>query len=946
MPHSRANGLRVGIVIIALLATVGCASRVRPFTAPPQSVSEHRQFSYTHNISLFRVSNGMMVASVPDRNTNLVQVDMRYRVGAAEDPKGKEGLAHLVEHIMFELRKDGEATTITDRLRQHALFHNASTTWDATNYTATGVAANLKALLAIERDRLASDCSMLSDELLVREREVVRQEIAWRHGDGRTARDILREELLGESHAYKHPVGGSDASVASIGRDDVCAFMKQYYAPDRTMLIVSGNVDPKLLPGVVGPMFGPIETKATKPRTPIATPVFHGLESTLKLDIEEPAVIIAFPYPAWGTDELVHADLLTDILNAELESAAGSKHLEDVQMGVVGGLRSRVIFWILTADDVEHRPAMVELFFKIRAGLIANNPSGRYQSSKGETDVQFAHRRSLKRAALVRVLESFSSRASSVADYLQYTDHLLFMLKDMANLTNALLPDLKAYASNHFQRKNSRIVLVDPLSTKDNESSQSTEDSLQAPVQEFDISTWKSPVAPGEADAPLVLDIERIHPKTQRYTLDNGMRIILAPNFEYPTIDMRMVFPVGDSMDPADRPGLAYWTAALLSSKMNNKWPASIWNRVIDVRRMGGALEAWTTGRSTVFRNRGLAMYADGLLWQLHWLLESGTTASQLRKSKKLVRKEREADLKARKEAEDKPFARYRKTLLAGIFGAKHPYAFDRSLDEVFLSLDPEELEKFRDLNYGANGATLIVSGHFDPIVVGKDIEALFNNWPARGNAAPVTRIPDADDRSKALHAIIVDDDLPHPQITIAFPSTRGLLKDRALRLVTKEMISQRVSSVRERLGASYGVSVSANFNAGPGSVLIRGTVNRQKGAAALKLMTEELTRLRSGHELGDDFARARRKVLQQTLADAVNATRVAAQLVSEVTYNLPPDHSDRLANDIGQLTIAQAREQLAKDLRAEHTVLIIRGPKALGEALFKSIGVSDYVVN
>jgi len=55
-------------------------------------------------VSLFSVTNGLMVALVPESNTNLVKVDVRYRVGAADDPKGKAGLAHLVEHLLFTIR--------------------------------------------------------------------------------------------------------------------------------------------------------------------------------------------------------------------------------------------------------------------------------------------------------------------------------------------------------------------------------------------------------------------------------------------------------------------------------------------------------------------------------------------------------------------------------------------------------------------------------------------------------------------------------------------------------------------------------------------------------------------------------------------------------------------------------------------------------------------------
>ena len=54
---------------------------------------------------------------------------------------------------------------------------------------------------------------------------------------------------------------------------------------------------------------------------------------------------------------------------------------------------------------------------------------------------------------------------------------------------------------------------------------------------------------------------------------------------------------------------------------------------------------------------------------------------------------------------------------------------------------------------------------------------------------------------------------------------------------------------------------------------------------------------------------------MQRTLADTVDATSVAAQLVSEVSYNLAPDHEERVATEVGELTLELALGQLSKDL-------------------------------
>src|SRR5215204_1434609 len=58
-------------------------------TAPP---------AVTH----FTLSNGLEVVVVPDRRTPVVTHMIWYKVGSADEPAGKSGIAHFLEHLMFK----------------------------------------------------------------------------------------------------------------------------------------------------------------------------------------------------------------------------------------------------------------------------------------------------------------------------------------------------------------------------------------------------------------------------------------------------------------------------------------------------------------------------------------------------------------------------------------------------------------------------------------------------------------------------------------------------------------------------------------------------------------------------------------------------------------------------------------------------------------------------
>src|SRR5262245_60362737 len=75
-------------------------------------------------------ANGLRFVIMPDPSTQLAEVDVRYEVGSREDPPGKAGLAHLVEHLMFQHKPDGPNTKpLFHFLLQASVFVNAYTNW-------------------------------------------------------------------------------------------------------------------------------------------------------------------------------------------------------------------------------------------------------------------------------------------------------------------------------------------------------------------------------------------------------------------------------------------------------------------------------------------------------------------------------------------------------------------------------------------------------------------------------------------------------------------------------------------------------------------------------------------------------------------------------------------------------------------------------------------------
>jgi zinc protease len=262
-------------------------------------------------------SNGLRFVIMPDSSTELVEVDVHYEVGSREDPVGKAGLAHLVEHLMFQTRPDGPNTPpIFQTLLDMATFVNAVTNWDMTHYWTTVREENLDSMLKIEAMRMfyaadiagtpeapAFGCSTVPTSEFEREREVVRNEIR----AGSSAEDyiaqLVEQRMYPDGHAYERMIGGDDVQIASAHLNDACQFMKNYYAPERATLIIAGGVDVDKTIELIQKWFGKIPKRTAAPRVEVKPFVVSHQKIEIEADVERPSVWIGWSLPAGNTPQ-------------------------------------------------------------------------------------------------------------------------------------------------------------------------------------------------------------------------------------------------------------------------------------------------------------------------------------------------------------------------------------------------------------------------------------------------------------------------------------------------------------------------------------------------------------------------------------------------------------------------------------------------------------------
>src|SRR3954454_14355692 len=202
------------------------------------------------------LSNGFKALVLPRTHAPVVVCDLYYPVGSVNEPAGKSGLAHFVEHMLFKGTERFPKGQI-DRLAFIAAGQsNAETGEDCTHYWFAFPSDRWELALAVEADRMRG--ASFDPAEIEAERHVIVEERA-RDLDSPAGRlDQTHLAVAYLHHPYRNPILGWPDDLARISDDDLRAFYRLHYRPDGAVLVVVGDVAPDAALDRVEAHFGPI----------------------------------------------------------------------------------------------------------------------------------------------------------------------------------------------------------------------------------------------------------------------------------------------------------------------------------------------------------------------------------------------------------------------------------------------------------------------------------------------------------------------------------------------------------------------------------------------------------------------------------------------------------------------------------------------------------------
>ena len=225
----------------------------------------HSQPSHTAQpVESFRLANGLDVVVVPDRRAPVVTHMVWYRNGSADDPAGKSGIAHFLEHLMFKGTAKWPAGEFSKIVAGFGGQENAFTSFDYTAYFQRVPKEHLRAMMDYEADRMTG---LAFDESVVApERDVVLEERKMRVDSDPAAQ--LGEEFssaLFVHHPYGTPIIGWEHEIEELNRDDAFAYYQRFYTPENAILVVAGDTDAATVRRLAEETYGAIPARGETP---------------------------------------------------------------------------------------------------------------------------------------------------------------------------------------------------------------------------------------------------------------------------------------------------------------------------------------------------------------------------------------------------------------------------------------------------------------------------------------------------------------------------------------------------------------------------------------------------------------------------------------------------------------------------------------------------------
>ncbi|MDJ0742468.1 MAG: pitrilysin family protein [Xenococcaceae cyanobacterium MO_167.B27] len=502
------NISRIGQKLLVLLLILALIWGLTPNVATADSDTSIQPYlsRLSDRITEFRLSNGMKFIVLENHEAPVISFVTYANVGGVDEPDGKTGVAHFLEHLAFKGTKsigsnnyalekrfldrldqlfaeiktakaagdEAKVAKLTKEFNQvksqansfvkqnhygqivdtaGGVGLNAATSADYTSYFYSFPANKLELWMSLESERFLEPVF----RQFYQEKQVILEERRLRTDNspiGKTIEILLDTAFT--SHPYKRPTIGYDEDIRNLTRDDVRQFFNIYYTPYNLTIAIAGDVNPKQVKKLAKAYFGRFPKK---PKPPEVTTIEPTQTETREVTVNLPTQpwylegyhIPALTHPDYPVYEVI-ADILSNGRTSRLyQSLVEKQQIALSAQGFSGFPGDKypnlMLFYALTAPG--HNIEEVGTALREQIELLTTQPVTKAELNRVKTQIK---------ASLLKTLDSNPGMARLLAEYEAKTGSWRNIFRDLEAISAVTEEDIQRVAQSTFIPENRTIA--------------------------------------------------------------------------------------------------------------------------------------------------------------------------------------------------------------------------------------------------------------------------------------------------------------------------------------------------------------------------------------------------------------------------------------------------------------------------------------------------------
>ncbi len=859
-----------------------------------------------------KLKSGLNVVVQENHSAPVVALQMWVNAGSAQDPAGKEGMAHVLEHMVFKGTARRNEGAIAREIEGSGGQINAWTSHDQTVYHVVIASRYFGRALEVLADAMQNP--RFDPDDLSRELQVIQEEI--KMGEDTPAKAVA-QQLFAKAyrkHHYRRPVIGRAATVGAMTRADVNAFHRKFYAPGNMTLVVVGDVTRALVMRQVARLFPGKRGAPRKAATPVEPSQRKLRVAAQHRPGQETYLSFGFHIPGLQDPATPVLDLIGIILG-EGESSRLVRRVKNERQ-----LLTQVNAYAYTPRD----PGLLV----ITAALVPEKLEDAVTAILGEVtrlgsgDVaadELRRAKTIVESDAVFQKETVQGQARKLGFYHTVAGGAAFEQRYNRRVSGTTAAELRQAAARHLRAANLTISVAGPAAES---KSSALEQAVRRGVQRAQEQARRA----GEARATEEGRVVKVR-------LANGARLLVQQDSTVPLVSIRAAWLGGLRYENPRNNGINNLLATLITRGTTSRSAHQV-NEAIE--KMAGIISGFSGYNSFGVQAELLAsQWEQGLEILADCVLHPALAEDEVERA----RRQAIEDLMAQ---QDSP-ASLAMDLFSRTLFKKHPYRFSMlGRVETVARLTRGSLKRYHKRHFGPGRMVLTLVGDVDPERVALKFTQLFGHG-GKGGAAPPKIAPEPAPEAAQDAFLLLDRQQAH--VVAGWPGTSLRRKDRyALEVLANLMSGQSgrlFLQLRERQGLAYNVGAFSLEGLEAGYFAVYLATSPTNLNAALNGIDAEVARLKDKPVGKAELGRVQRYMVGSFETSLQRKSTVASLLTFGELYGLGHQGYKKYTAAVMAVTPADLQRVARRYLRDDRKVVAVVKPQEPSQGA-KKIVASD----